>query len=54
MKRILALTAVILLCQSALFAQKGKPVSERDVPERYVNDFTRQAQGAKDVKWEIQ
>ena len=53
MKRILALTAVILLCQSALFAQNGKPVSERDVPERYVKDFSRQAQGAKDVKWEM-
>ena len=53
MKRILALTAAILLCQTVLFAQNGKPVSERDVPERYVKDFTRQAQKAKNVKWEM-
>lgn len=53
MRKILAIAVAVLACQTMLFAQNGKPVSERDVPERYVKDFTRQVQNASDVKWEM-
>ncbi|MBR3529132.1 MAG: hypothetical protein IKN84_05670 [Bacteroidales bacterium] len=53
MKKLFALTIVILLAQNVVLAQNGKSVSEKDVPERYVKDFNRQVQNVKSVKWEM-
>ncbi len=53
MKKIFALTVVVCLCQTLLFAQSGKSVSEKDVPERYVKDFVRLSSNASGAKWEI-
>ncbi|MBP5516766.1 MAG: hypothetical protein J6X86_07445 [Bacteroidales bacterium] len=53
MKKILVLTAALVLSQTLLFAQNGKSVSEKDVPERYVKDFNRQVQNAENPKWEM-
>ena len=53
MKKILAIAVAILLGQTVLFAQSGKVVSEKDVPERYVKDFKRQVQDVKSVEWQI-
>ena len=51
MKKILALTVAVLLSQTILFAQNGKSVSDKDVPERYIKDFQRQVSNADNVKW---
>ena len=51
MKKILAVMAAILLSQTLLFAQSGKSVSEKDVPERYVKDFNRLSSDATKVDW---
>ncbi len=51
MKKILTLAAAILLSHSLLFAQSGKSISEKDVPERYVKDFNRLAAGASSADW---
>jgi hypothetical protein len=49
MKKIIIFAAVALLSQSLLFAQNGKSVSDKDVPERYVKDFNRLAPDTKNV-----
>lgn len=41
----------VVLAQTVLFAQSGKSVSEKDVPERYVKDFVRAQQDVKSVQW---
>ena len=51
MKKILALVAATLFVQTVLFAQTGKAVSDQNVPERFVKDFTRQIKNPKDVQW---
>ena len=51
MKKIIIFAAVALLSQSLLFAQNGKSVSDKDVPERYVKDFNRLAPDTKNVDW---
>lgn len=51
MKKILALVAAVLLSQTLLFAQSGKSVSTKDVPERYVKDFNRLTSNATDADW---
>ena len=51
MKKILALAAAVLLSQTLLFAQSGKSVSTKDVPERYVKDFNRLTSNATDADW---
>lgn len=53
MKRILTIAALLLMCNMAAFAQNGKSVNEKDVPERYVKDFHRQAQDVDKVQWEF-
>ena len=53
MKKILILAATMMLAQTMVFAQSGKSVSEKDVPERYVKDFTRLASEAKNVDWRL-
>ncbi|MCQ2261393.1 MAG: hypothetical protein MJZ77_08405 [Bacteroidales bacterium] len=51
MKKILLLSALILMSQTVVFAQKDKPVKESDVPVRYVKDFQNQAKEAQNVSW---
>lgn len=51
MKRIIVLFAALLLCQTMLFAQNGKSVNEKDVPERYIKDFRQKEPDAKKVQW---
>lgn len=51
MKKIIALMTVVLALQTVAYAQKNRVVAEQDVPERYVKDFQRQAQGAKSPVW---
>lgn len=53
MRKIFLLAIAVLLSQNVLFAQSGKSVSVKDVPERYVKDFERQVPEAKSVKWEM-
>lgn len=53
MKKLLIFASALLLCQTLLFAQNGKSVSEKDVPERYVKDFHRQAGNIDKVDWRI-
>ena len=53
MKKILVIAVALLLGQTMLFAQNGKSVSEKDVPERYVKDLHRQVQDVKDVDWRL-
>ena len=53
MKKILIFATALLLCQTLLFAQSGKSVSENDVPERYVKDFHRQAGNINKVERRI-
>jgi hypothetical protein len=53
MKKIIIFAAVALLSQSLLFAQNGKSVSDKDVPERYVKDFNRLAPDTKNVDWRL-
>lgn len=51
MKQILAFSIALLLCQGAMFAQKGKAVAEKDVKVSYVKDFQRQVKDATNVEW---
>ena len=51
MKKILIFTAVALLCQGMVFAQKEKAVAEKDVKVNYVKDFQRQVKDATNVQW---
>lgn len=51
MKKLIALLAVVLLCQGAVSAQKAKTVQVKDVPERYVKDFQKKAPECKDAVW---
>lgn len=51
MKKIIILAAIAVLSQSLLFAQNGKAVSDKDVPERYVKDFKRLSPDTKNVEW---
>ena len=51
MKKIFAFAMVVALCQGILFAQKCKPVAEKDVKVSYVKDFQHQAKDASDVQW---
>ena len=53
MRKIFILAIAVLLSQNVLFAQSGKSVSEKDVPERYVKDFKNQLSDVKSVKWEM-
>lgn len=53
MKKILLFAATILLMQTMVFAQSGKSVSEKDVPERYVKDFHRMVSDVKSVDWRL-
>lgn len=53
MKKILVFAVAVLLSQTVLFAQNGKSVSEKDVPERYIKDFNRQTRNAKNVEWRL-
>jgi len=53
MKKIVVFLATIFIAQTLLFAQTGKPVSDKDVPERYVRDFVRMAPDAKNVEWQL-
>lgn len=51
MKKIIAFTAVALLCAGPLFAQKEKAVAEKEVKVNYVKDFQRQVKDAENVTW---
>ena len=51
MKKIIVLAALVMMCQTMVFAQKEKSVKESDVPARYVKDFQNQAREAKNVTW---
>ncbi len=51
MKKILVIAFTLALCQGIVFAQKCKPVAEKDVRVNYVKDFQRQVKEANDVKW---
>ncbi len=53
MKKVLVFAVAVLLGQTMLFAQNGKSVSEKDVPERYIKDFNRQVNDAKNVDWRL-
>lgn len=53
MKKIFAIALTVVFCQTVLFAQNGKSVAEKDVPERYVKDFNRMAPDAKSADWFI-
>lgn len=53
MKKIIVFAAIALLSQGILFAQNGKSVSDKDVPERYVKDFNRLVPDVKNVDWRI-
>lgn len=49
MKKLLTIVAILLLGQTALFAQKN--VKESDVPQRYVKDFQNRQKEATAVNW---
>ncbi len=51
MKKILAILAVAAVMQGVVFAQKAKPVLEKDVKVNYVKDFQRQVTDATNVEW---
>ena len=51
MKKIITIATILLLGQTLLFAQNGKSVSDKDVPERYVKDFNRLAPEVTNVNW---
>lgn len=51
MKKIIIFAAIALLSQGMLFAQSGKSVSDKDVPERYIKDFNKIAPDTKNVSW---
>lgn len=51
MKKILVIAMTLVLCQGALFAQKGKAVAEKDVKVNYVKDFQRQVKEATNIQW---
>lgn len=53
MKKILLLTALVVMGQTLVFAQKEKPVKEADVPARYVKDFQNQVKDAQNVEWSM-
>jgi len=55
MKKIFAIAITLILAQTALFAQSGKSVSEKDVPERYVKDMKRQVGEMEkvNVEWKL-
>lgn len=42
---------MVLFAQTVMFAQSGKSVQDKDVPERYVKDFQRLASDAENVEW---
>jgi PBP1b-binding outer membrane lipoprotein LpoB len=49
---LLALTSIVVLSCSTQ-KQANKSVNERDVPERYVKDFTRQRPNVEKRTWEM-
>lgn len=51
MKKILASLALLLLVQTASFAQKGKVVDVKNVPERFVKDFQKKEPNTKNATW---
>ncbi len=53
MKKLFILIAIVLLGQTAIFAQKMKSVKEVDVPARYVKDFQNQAKDAHNTTWSM-
>ena len=51
MKKILAIAMAVALCQGLVFAQRCKPVAEKEVKVNYIKDFERQVKDAADVQW---
>ena len=53
MKKLVILIAIALMGSATVYAQKckTKTVSEKDVPERFVKDFQRQAPNVMNVVW---
>ena len=51
MKKLLAVALALVICQGIVFAQKCKPVAEKDVRVNYVKDFERQVKEATNVEW---
>ena len=51
MRKLLAIFALLVASQTAIFAQKGEMVNEKDVPQRYVKDFEKRYPEVKDVAW---
>lgn len=41
----------VALCSGTVFAQKDKPVPEKEVKVNYVKDFQRQVKDASDAAW---
>ena len=51
MKKIVTLAVALVLCQGAIFAQKLKPIAEKEVKVNYVKDFQRQVKEPTNVQW---
>lgn len=50
---LLVMSAIVLFGCSSSNKSAYKSVDQRDVPERYVKDFTKNHQEAKDVRWQM-
>lgn len=51
MKKLFLFVAILILGQTAVFAQKEVSVKETAVPVRYVKDFNNQAKDAQNASW---
>ncbi len=51
MRKIFAFAVAVTLFGGVAFAQKEKPVAEKEVKVNYVKDFQRQVKGATNVAW---
>jgi hypothetical protein len=51
MRKIFAILAIVIASQTMVFAQKYSKVTEKDVPTRFVKDFTKRYPEAKNVEW---
>ena len=51
MKKVIVFSAAVLLFGGVAFAQKAKPVAEKEVKVNYVKDFQRQVKDATNVAW---
>ena len=49
MRKIFAILAIVIASQTMVFAQKSSKVTEKDVPTRFVKDFTKRYPEAKNV-----